>query len=71
MSHLDRIAGLARAESDSKSVTVVSVRGINHLLVPAVTGDITEYGTLADRVVSPEVTTAITEWLAKTFAADH
>jgi fermentation-respiration switch protein FrsA (DUF1100 family) len=67
--HADRLATLAKAESDSKSIEVVIVRGINHLLVPATTGDVSEYGTLTDRTVSRDVTTAINTWLTKTFAA--
>jgi pimeloyl-ACP methyl ester carboxylesterase len=67
--HLERIADLARRTSKSKSVEVVSVRGVNHLLVPAVTGEVSEYGTLTDRTVSGEVTTAIAGWLTRTFAA--
>ena len=67
--HVDRIADLARKESGSKSVSVVTVRGVNHLLVPAQTGEITEYATLQDRMISMEVTTAIADWLTKTFAA--
>ena len=69
VTHLDRIAGIARTESDSKSVSVVSVRGVNHLLVPAVTGAITEYGALTDRNVSRDITTAVNDWLTKTFSA--
>jgi hypothetical protein len=37
--------------------------GINHLLVPAKTGDLSEYGTLPDRTVSPEVAAKIAAWL--------
>lgn len=69
VSHVDRLAELARSEGRSRSIAVVTVRGVNHLLVPAVTGDVTEYLTLPDRSVSPEVTKAVTDWLAKTFAA--
>jgi len=69
VSHLDRIAELARTESDSTSVAVVSVKGVNHLLVPAITGAITEYGALTDRTVSRDVTAAVNDWLTKTFAA--
>ena len=61
-------ADLARRTSKSKSVEVVSVIGINHLLVPAVTGEVTEYGTLTDRNISRDVTGAITAWLTKTHA---
>jgi hypothetical protein len=42
---------------------------VNHLLVPAVTGEKSEYGTLPDRHVSKNVTMAVTNWLTKTFAA--
>jgi pimeloyl-ACP methyl ester carboxylesterase len=69
VSHADRLADLARKESDSKSVEVVIVRGINHLLVPAVTGEVSEYGTLTDRTISRDVTAAVGAWLTKTFAA--
>ena len=41
--HADRIAELARTRSDSKSVSVVNVEGVNHLLVPTVTGELGEY----------------------------
>lgn len=66
--HLETIADLARRTSKSKSVEVVSVIGINHLLVPAVTGEVTEYSTLTDRNISRDVTGAITAWLTKTHA---
>ncbi|HLG55548.1 MAG TPA: alpha/beta fold hydrolase [Vicinamibacterales bacterium] len=69
VAHLDRLAGLARKLSDSKSVDVVVVRGVNHLLVPATTGEVSEYGTLTDRNVSKDVTMAVSSWLTRTFAA--
>ena len=67
--HVERLSDLARKESKSKSVEVVVVRGVNHLLVPAVTGEVNEYGTLPDRNVSKDVTMAVADWLTKTFAA--
>ena len=69
VTHVERIAGLARKQSKSKSVEVVTVRGVNHLLVPAVTGEVDEYGSLTDRNVSKDVAGAITGWLARTFTA--
>ncbi len=69
IAHLDRLSELARTWSDSKSVAIVSVKGVNHLLVPAVTGAITEYGALTDRTVSRDVSAAVNDWLTKTFAA--
>ncbi len=69
VSHVDRISDLARKQSKSKSVSVVTVKGVNHLLVPAVTGEVDEYATLTDRNISKDVSSAITDWLTKTFAA--
>lgn len=63
--HAEKLAALAR-EGKSKSVDLVVVRGVNHLLAPAVTGNMTEYGTLTDRNVSKDVLTAVTGWLTKT-----
>ena len=40
--------------------------GVNHLLVPAKTGDVTEYASLGpDAKVSPQVTGAIAAFLSK------
>ncbi len=69
VANADRLADLARKESDSKSVDVVVVRGVNHLLIPAFTGEVTEYASLTDRNVSKSVSGAITGWLTTTFAA--
>jgi pimeloyl-ACP methyl ester carboxylesterase len=59
----DRLEALARKRKNSPTVEVVKVPGINHLLVPAATGEIDEYGTLKDKHVSPAVTTALATWL--------
>jgi pimeloyl-ACP methyl ester carboxylesterase len=67
--HADKLADLARKESDSKAVEVVIVRGVNHLLIPAFTGELAEYPELTDRNVSKDVSGAIGAWLTKTFAA--
>jgi pimeloyl-ACP methyl ester carboxylesterase len=69
VSHVNRLVDLARKESKSKSVDVVTVRGVNHLLVPAITGEPEEYASLPDLNVSKDVTTAITDWLTKTLPA--
>jgi pimeloyl-ACP methyl ester carboxylesterase len=65
--HADQLAAFARARKGAKvPVEVVKVPGVNHLLVPAKTGDVTEYGTLSpDTQVSPQVTSAIAGFLAK------
>ena len=67
MAHAERLADLARKDSKSKSVELVIVKGVNHLLTPAETGAVTEYATLTDRNVSMDVSTAVTGWLTKTF----
>jgi len=69
VSHVERLSDAARKESKSKSVEVVVVRGVNHLLAPAITGETSEYGTLQDRRVSKDITMTVTDWLTKTFAA--
>ena len=67
--HADRLADIARKQSDSDSIDVVVVRGVNHLLIPAFTGEVTEYASLTDRNVSKDMSGALTAWLTKTFAA--
>ncbi len=67
--HADLLADMARKQSDSESIDVVVVRGVNHLLIPAFTGEVTEYASLTDRNVSKDVSGALTAWLTKTFAA--
>jgi hypothetical protein len=66
VSHVERLVDLARKESKSKSVEVVTIRGVNHLLVPAVTGESDEYASLSDLNVSKDVTAAIDAWLTRT-----
>ncbi len=67
--HAERLGTLARELRKSRSIEVVMVEGVNHLLVPATTGEVTEYGTLADRNVSKDVIAALRTWLDKTLAA--
>lgn len=45
------------------TASLVLVPGINHLLVPAKTGEIAEYGTLSDAKVIPDVSRLLMEWL--------
>jgi dipeptidyl aminopeptidase/acylaminoacyl peptidase len=68
VAHAERLAALAN-KGGSPSVALVTVRGVNHLLIPAFTGKVAEYATLADRVVSKDVTTAVVDWLTKTLPA--
>ena len=64
--HADRLAEVARGRKKSPPVEIARLAGINHLLVPARTGQPDEYSDLADQKVSPEVATAIVDWLVKT-----
>lgn len=65
----DRLGELARSRKRQSPVDVVKVPGVNHLLVPATTGEVDEYGTLTDKSVSPALSSAVTDWLKKTFQA--
>ncbi len=61
-------AGTLEALANDRRVTrpatqKVVVPGINHLLVPAVSGEVAEYATLPDKAVSPALTDALIDWL--------
>jgi uncharacterized protein len=62
----DRLEVIARTRKQPAAVDVVKVPGINHLLVPATTGEVDEYATLPDKHISPAVSTAVVDWLKKT-----
>jgi pimeloyl-ACP methyl ester carboxylesterase len=62
----DRLEALARKRKNAPGVEAVKVPGVNHLLVPATTGEVDEYGTLADKHVSARVVDAIAAWLNQT-----
>jgi dipeptidyl aminopeptidase/acylaminoacyl peptidase len=68
VAHVTQLSELAR-KGKSRSIEVVVVRGVNHLLVPATTGEIAEYTSLPDRNVSADVRSSVTGWLTRTFAA--
>lgn len=65
----DILEKLALARKNAGRVEVVKIPGINHLLVPAVTGEFAEYAKLKDKTVSETVSSVIVNWLNKTFAA--
>ena len=62
----DRLETLARQRKNAPPVEVVKLPAINHLLVPATTGEVEEYARLTDRHVGSAVTQAIVTWLKKT-----
>jgi pimeloyl-ACP methyl ester carboxylesterase len=63
--HADLLADLARARNRKVAVDVAKIPGVNHLLVPATTGMVSEYPTLADKEVSSTATAAIATWMAR------
>jgi pimeloyl-ACP methyl ester carboxylesterase len=64
--HADQLAEFARARRTKAAVEVVKVPGVNHLLVPAKTGDVSEYGTLGESAaVSKQITSAIAAFMSK------
>lgn len=65
-SNADKLEALAKARKKAPAVDVVRVPGVNHLLVPATTGEVDEYGSLTDKHVSPAVIQALVAWLKKT-----
>jgi uncharacterized protein len=64
----DALEALARQRKNAPPVEVVKVPAINHLLVPAATGEVSEYAALKDKHVSGAVTQAIVTWLNKTLS---
>lgn len=68
--HADRLLVFAQARKRKAVADVVKVPGINHLLLPAATGEVDEYVTLGDQKLSPVVASTISSWLAKTMEAE-
>jgi hypothetical protein len=63
--HADTLAELANQRKKGRGVEVVRIDGVNHLFVPAATGEVSEYPTLPDKAITPRWPAAIVEWLAK------
>jgi len=68
-SNASRLDELAKSRKKDAQSELVKVPGVNHLLVPAKTGEADEYATLKSERVSPAVTEAINTWLKKTLTA--
>jgi pimeloyl-ACP methyl ester carboxylesterase len=62
------LESLARKRKNAAAVDVAKVPGVNHLLVPAKTGDVDEYGALTDKHVAAPITQAVATWLQKTLS---
>jgi pimeloyl-ACP methyl ester carboxylesterase len=61
--HATKLGELANARKKAPKSDVVVIDGVNHLLVPATTGEVDEYAQLQDRKISPKVVEKIVDWL--------
>jgi pimeloyl-ACP methyl ester carboxylesterase len=67
----DRLDEVAKARKGraGQAVKVVKLPALNHLLVPAPTGEMDEYDHLTSRTIAPEVAAAIQAWLKDAMGA--
>jgi pimeloyl-ACP methyl ester carboxylesterase len=63
--HASALAALASARKNAPGVEVARIPGVDHLLVPAKSGDAGEHAPLQGREVSRAVTDALAAWLAR------
>jgi pimeloyl-ACP methyl ester carboxylesterase len=63
--HADRLAELARGRKRKVPTDLVKVAGLNHLLVPANSGDVDAAANLTERKVSSIATAAIATWMTR------
>jgi pimeloyl-ACP methyl ester carboxylesterase len=61
--HADKLAELARARKRRAPVEVQHLPGVNHLLVRATTGEVSEYGNLTEKQVVSEIPARIAAFL--------
>ena len=57
------ILAAGRKEKSAPLTKKIVLPGLNHLLVPATTGEVSEYVSLPIRTVSPDVAKSIADWL--------
>jgi pimeloyl-ACP methyl ester carboxylesterase len=64
-SNADKLEALAsgRKEKSAPLTRKIVIAGINHLLVPAASGEVSEYASLPTRAISPDVAKSIADWL--------
>lgn len=63
--HADKLGELARQRKKAGAVEVTHLPGVNHLLVKATTGEVSEYPDLQDKRVVADVPTMIGDWLKR------
>lgn len=62
--HAEQLATLARARKGDRVTEVVHLPGVNHLLVAAKTGEVSEYASLEGGRVSADAAAMIANWLS-------
>lgn len=62
--HAGRLEAQASARKRKVGVEVVRLEGVNHLFVPATTGEVAEYSTLETRRITPQLAERVAAWLA-------
>ena len=63
--HAEKLAALARQRKRKAPVEVARLPGVNHLLVRAATGEVSEYASLKEKTIVPEVAQTIAEFLRR------
>ena len=61
--HAQLLVDMGKARKNDPGSYLSAVEGINHLLVPAVTGEVDEYPSLQDRTISPKLIDVLVGWL--------
>lgn len=64
--HADKLLALAQARKRNVDEQLLKVPDVNHLLVPATSGEVSEYASLGGAEVAPAIPAGIGSWLAKT-----
>jgi len=63
MHHGDTLAALANRRRKARPTELVTLDGVNHLLVPAKTGEVGEYASLAGSSITPRAAEAVAAFL--------
>jgi len=61
--HGQLLLDAAKRRKKSPAAALVTIDGVNHLFVPAESGDVDEYATLQDARLSPKLLDALVPWL--------
>jgi hypothetical protein len=61
--HGQLLLDAAKGRKKQPDASLVTIDGVNHLFVPAETGDVDEYALLQDKRVSPKALDALVPWL--------